>query len=488
MSASPEIPADDAHRLQRYLLWGSVALITLVAFETLAVATAMPTVARALDGMSLYALVFGAPLAAQLFATPLGGAWCDARGVRGCLYTGITLFAGGLLVCGLSPTMEVLVSGRVLQGLGGGFLIVPLYVLVGSVVAPVRRPAFFAAFSAAWVVPSLVGPMVAGLVVEQFSWRWIFLSVPPLAVAAMVVLRPVLRDLAPRGTVGPTDAAAREAGTAPAAPARSASNTRRIILAAAGAGLAAAVLQGAAPGEGSSVSWVTGVLVVAALAALWFSLPVLLPAGTLAARPGLPAIIASRGLFNGAFISAEIFLPLLLQTLHGWRPVQAGVILTVGSVTWALGSALQGRVVDPGRRTRIIATGSVLLMVGIAVSIASTISSPWFVLAGWAVAGTGIGLAFPALSVAALGITPTAEHGRVSSSLQIADNLGAALAIAASGAVFLLLVGRGAVPFAAGLALSGAVALLSFVTARRTSTEAAGAPSGHPVRTPGAEA
>ena len=186
MSASPEIPADDAHRLQRYLLWGSVALITLVAFETLAVATAMPTVARALDGMSLYALVFGAPLAAQLFATPLGGAWCDARGVRGCLYTGITLFAGGLLVCGLSPTMEVLVSGRVLQGLGGGFLIVPLYVLVGSVVAPERRPAFFAAFSAAWVVPSLVGPMVAGLVVEQFSWRWIFLSVPPLAVAAMV--------------------------------------------------------------------------------------------------------------------------------------------------------------------------------------------------------------------------------------------------------------------------------------------------------------
>ena len=206
----------------------------------------MPTVARALDGMSLYALVFGAPLAAQLFATPLGGAWCDARGVRGCLYTGITLFAGGLLVCGLSPTMEVLVAGRVLQGLGGGFLIVPLYVLVGSVVAPVRRPAFFAAFSAAWVVPSLVGPMVAGLVVEQFSWRWIFLSVPPLAVAAMVVLRPVLRDLAPRGTAGPTDAAAREAGTAPAAPARSASNTRRIILAAAGAGLAAAVLQGAA--------------------------------------------------------------------------------------------------------------------------------------------------------------------------------------------------------------------------------------------------
>lgn len=484
MSPDPQIPDDAAaRRVQRYLLWGSVALITLVAFEALAVATAMPTVARALDGLSLYALVFGAPLAAQLFATPLGGAWCDARGVRGCLYSGISLFSLGLLVCGAAPTMEVLVAGRVLQGLGGGFMIVPLYVLVGSVVPPQRRPAFFAAFSAAWVVPSLVGPMVAGLVVEQFSWRWIFLAVPPLTLAAMVVLRPVLRDLAPRGGTsgGAAPVAPGATGGEPGEPGATAgptqgagpsSSTKRMILAAAGAGLAAAVLQGVAPGEGSSVTWLTGVLVVGALAVLWASLPVLLPAGTLVARRGLPSIIASRGLFNGAFISAEIFLPLLLQTLHGWRPVQAGVILTIGSVTWALGSAAQGRVVDPGRRARIIALGSVLLVVGIAVSVLSTVSSPWFVLVGWSIACTGIGFAFPALSVAALGITPTAEHGRVSSSLSIADNLGAALAIAASGAVFLLLMGQGALAFAAGLTLSGVAAALSFVTARRTTVPA----------------
>ncbi|KAE8762682.1 MFS transporter, partial [Georgenia thermotolerans] len=184
----------------------------------------MPAVTADLGGLHLYAVASGAPLAAQLVATAVGGAWSDARGPRGSLVAGIAAFCAGLVVAGLAPSMEVLAVGRAIQGFGGGLLLVPLYVLVGALVPQARQPRFFAAFAAAWVVPGLVGPGIAGLVVEHASWRWIFLAVPTLTVAVSLALVPLLRrvgrDGAPRTSGGRR-------------------RTRRLLLAALGAGLAA---------------------------------------------------------------------------------------------------------------------------------------------------------------------------------------------------------------------------------------------------------
>ena len=80
------------------------------------------------------------------------------------LLASMALFSAGLLVCGLAPSMEVLLVGRVLQGLGGGALTVGLYVVVGLVFPAALRPAVFASFAAAWVLPALFGPGLAALV------------------------------------------------------------------------------------------------------------------------------------------------------------------------------------------------------------------------------------------------------------------------------------------------------------------------------------
>ena len=132
---------------------GSVLLITLVAFEELAATTIMPAVVQSFDAASWYPIASGAALAAQLSATVVAGALADWKGPRLVLLAGLVLFAVGLVVCAAGTNVVVFVVGRALQGLGGGLLIVPLYVLVGAVATPHHRPSFFASFSLAWVLP-----------------------------------------------------------------------------------------------------------------------------------------------------------------------------------------------------------------------------------------------------------------------------------------------------------------------------------------------
>ena len=112
------------------------------------------------------------------------------------------MFVLGLLIAGTAGTMPVLVSGRLVQGLGGGALTVALYVVIARVYPPVLHPKIFAAFSAAWVIPSLVGPFAAGIVAQLAGWQWVFLGVVGLVVPALLLTVPALRGL--NGAPAPT--------------------------------------------------------------------------------------------------------------------------------------------------------------------------------------------------------------------------------------------------------------------------------------------
>ena len=179
-------------------LWvtvGTCALVFLAAFESLAVTTIMPLVSRELNGAALYALAFAGPLATGVIGMVAAGNWSDRRGPTAPLYTSVALFVLGLLIAGTSVSMPVLVAGRLVQGLGGGALTVSLYVLVARIYPGALHPKIFAAFSAAWVVPSLVGPFAAGIVAQVFSWHWVFLGVVGLVIPALLMIAPVLRGL-----------------------------------------------------------------------------------------------------------------------------------------------------------------------------------------------------------------------------------------------------------------------------------------------------
>lgn len=428
-----------APALERWLTYLSVAIISLVAFEALAVATAMPYVVEDLNAEKWYALASGISLAAQLMTTALAGPWCDKKGPNQSLVTGLLLFVAGLIMATFAPSIFWLILGRGIQGLGGGLSIVPLYVLVGAHVPESRQPKVFAAFAAAWVVPALVGPGIAGLLVEHAHWRWVFGITPILIIAMVPILISTLRSF-PDTKRKPTQQGVW--GTA---------------ILAIFVGVAIGAVQVLSGQEKVSPMLVVGI--VAASVAAFVLVRPLLPNRTLAARRGLPATVLLRGLLNGTFLGTEMLLPLMLKNVHGWSPTEAGVVLTVGSVTWAIGSWFQGRAVSPKVRRQAPMVGATIQTVGIALTIlaANADVSGLVVLVGWLLAGLGTGYAYPAMTVHALALTPPERHGKTSSALQIADTMGAAICIAWAGIIYALTGGLGDQAFAVAI---GFMALL----------------------------
>ncbi|MEV0805392.1 MFS transporter [Micromonospora sp. NPDC050200] len=451
MTATVTTPVTPAARLYdprlRAMTVGSVALVSLLAFEALAVGTAMPTVARALDGLALYALAFGGTFAAGVLAMVLSGIWCDARGPRVPMWSGVGLFVVGLLLAGTATAMGQLVVGRAVQGFGSGLLSVALYVVVGQAYPEELRRRVFAAFAAAWVVPSLVGPAVAGLIVEHLGWRWVFLIVPAVAVPAALLVHSGLRTLpAPAAARPPAGALAR-------------------IGWAAGAGVSAALLHHGGQQRGP----LAVPLVVLALAGLACCAPRLLPAGFLRAARGLPTVIGLRGLASAAFTGAEVVIPLMLSRERGFTPTAAGLVLTVGAVSWSAGSWLQGRLPAPRSSATLPRAGLACITVGTAtVALAVAPAVPVAVgVVGWAVAGTGMGLLFPSLSVLTLELSAPGEQGRNTSSLQLGDSLFAATVLALTGTVLAAGAAPGWAAYAGMLAVAAGCGLLGLLLAGR---------------------
>ncbi|MFD7612185.1 MFS transporter [Streptomyces sp. NPDC059828] len=415
----------------RALSAGIVSVVLLIAFEATAVGTAMPVAARELHGVGLYAFGFSALFTTSLFGMVVAGQWADRRGPLGPLSAGISAFAAGLLLCGTAGTMWQFIGGRAVQGLGGGLVIVALYVVVGRAYPQRLQPAIMAAFAASWVIPSVIGPLVAGTVTEQLGWRWVFLGIPPLVLVPLALALPATRRMAS----GPVTAADRE--TAPAAR----FDSRRIKLAL-GISLGTGLLQYAA----QDLRWLSLLPAAMGAALLVPAVRGLLPRGTYRAARGLPSVVLLRGVAAGAFISAESFVPLMLVTQRGLSPTLAGLSLAVGGATWALGSFVQSRPRVEPYRERLAVAGMVLVAAAIATVPSVLIPSvPVAVVAvAWGWGCFGMGLVISSTSVLLLKLSPPEESGANSAALQISDGLSNVLLLAVGGAAFAAL-GGGAV-------------------------------------------
>ncbi|MGI8645949.1 MAG: MFS transporter [Nocardioides sp.] len=424
---------------------GMFALIAFVAFEAMAVTTVMPTVADELDGVALYALSFAAPLASGVVGMVAAGMWSDRRGPVAPLVAAMVLFSVGLLVCGSAGSMEVLVAGRVLQGLGGGALTVGLYVVVGLVFPATLQPAVFASFAAAWVLPSLFGPALAAFVAGTVGWRWVFLGMVALVAVAALLIIPALKGLARRADGDPTPRS-------------------RLVWAAVGA-IAVLALELLGSERGS-----TGLLAVVALVVVVLALRHLLPSGTLVARRGLPAVIGTRGLLSAAFFCAEAYIVFVLQEQYGLGPGRAGLALTVVGVTWAVASQAQARLGARVSHVSAMRWGSGLVLAGVTALavVVWTHAHPVLAGASYVLAGAGMGFGYPRTSVAMLDVSTDRDRGFNSAAISIADSLGAALALSASGVVFVAAERADLDPFLAVFVLAVAIGVACVLVAART--------------------
>lgn len=424
---------------------GAIALVFLAAMQALAVTTVMPIVSDDLDGASLYAVAFAGTLATSVIGMVAVGAWSDRYGPKAPLYAAVALFVVGLVIAGLATSMPALVVGRLVQGLGTGGETVALYVVVARVYPSRLHGRVFAAFSAAWVVPSLIGPFLAGAVTEYLHWRWVFLGVAVLTVVAFAMVALRLHAI-PLHTDEPTSS-------------RTALRLGCAVAVAAGA-LALSL-------AGQLGAW-AGPVVAASIVVIAVAARPLLPRRTLLVGRGLPSVVLMRGLIAGALFGAEIYVPYLLIEDYGFSPTWAGLGLTAAALAWALGAAIQGRMGDRigNARTSLLGVTQLVFAVIVAAVTAWLHLPPVVLIIGWAFAGIGMGLMYPRLTVLTLAYSTPQNQGFNSSALSISDSIGSATTIAVMGLVFTALAATDAA-FPAVFAIAALLAALSLIPGLR---------------------
>jgi len=442
--------AADPRLLSPAYLWttiGSITLIFLGAFESLAVTTIMPTISRELDGEALYSLAFSSTLAAGVVGMVVAGGWADRRGPSRPLVAAMAVFVVGLVLSGTAVDMYVFIAGRLLQGLGSGAIIVALYVVVARIYPATLHPRIFGAFAAAWVLPSLIGPPVAGVVADTISWHWVFLGVGVLVLIAAAAIVPALRQL-------------RSMPASSGAPGSRWAVVWAIVVA------VAVVSIGIGGERGGAWSWP---IVAVAFAVVVVAVRPLLPRGTLLVMRGLPATVLLRGAVAAAFFSTEVYLPYLLNEVYDLPSAVSGLILTVGALSWASGSALQSRVGARMSHSRTVRIGATIVFVGIVVQLftALFLLSPFVAAAGWLLAGGGMGLVFPRISTLVLSHSTERDQGFNSAAMTIADSTASATSIAFAGLLFAAFGAVSGGGFVAAFALAAALGLAAVPIAFR---------------------
>lgn len=402
---------------------GVLALVTLAAFENRAVQTILPVIVRELDGWALFGASTGATLVTFTVATAWAGAWTDRFGPRPVLLGGLALFAVAQVVSATAPTMTLFVAGRAVSGAAEALVDTTLMVLVAQALPESLRAKVFASFAAAWILPSLLGPGIAGGIEAVAGWRVVFVGPLLVALPAVLLLRPALRRGGP--VADHPDATPGDRGRLAAS----------VLLA---AGLAVTTFS--APLLATPASRVVGLVVVLTGAGVvLLAAARALPTGTGRLDPGVPAVVGLRLLTSAAFTGVGAVLPLMLVTTHRVSAAVAGISLSVTGVMWAAGSWLNSvdRVQDrvsAAVRTRVggllMATGAlgpVLLALDV-VPIAAG-------LVGWAAAATGMGVLSPTLATELLAVAAPAERGRASAAQGLAISTGVALQTGLIGAV-----------------------------------------------------
>ena len=314
-----------------------VVVLVLAALDQTILSTALPAIARDLDGQARIAWVFSAYLIASTVVIPLYGKLADIHGTRPVLLLALALFLAGSVGCGLSGSMSQLVVARGLQGAGGGGLLTLTMLGVVDLYPPSSRGRYQALLGAAYGIATMFGPIFGGLLVQRLSWHWAFFINVPVALGALAILAVAFRPGSARH-------------------AQRVDYVGALLLAASLVALLIATRH-----DSGLDSWSTALLgctaAVLAAAFVWIE--------RRARHPLLPLTLFASGAFSAAtavsaasgvaLFAAVVFLPIYLQTALGMTPIVSGLHVWPLMSGVTLAAIAGGRVLRADGPVRVLA-------------------------------------------------------------------------------------------------------------------------------------
>lgn len=392
--------------------------VLLHSMNVLMVAAVLPSIVADVGGVAMMSWPTTGFLASSIVAATCTGHLTARLGPRIAFCGGAMVFGIGALVCAIAPSMEIVVAGRFVQGLGGGVLSAMAYVLVGRVFPQPLWPRVAALLSGAWSMSALVGPLVGGAFATWASWRGAFYTVVALAMLLVLV---ALRAL-------------------PRAHADGAAASRAIpVLRVAMICVAIAVMSAATIASLPAMK-------VAFFAGSVAMLVAMLLIDRRAPAPLFPSDAFSPGSITGlamslallvsiAYSPLSLYMPVFLQMLHGFSPLAAGYVVAGASMGWTVSSLVfagqTGRGAD-----RLLWAGPAAMMVGLAATaLLMPVRPVFFLPVAIALVGLGIGACWGFAVQRLIGGARPGETDLAASSVATVQQTGFALGAAAAGIV-----------------------------------------------------
>ncbi len=396
-------------------------VVGLSAFEGLAVSAALPQVAGDLGGVGLLPWVITAYLLSSGVATVIAGPLVDAYGVRATYRWAVLVFAFAGFAAGLSPTLSTMVVLRLVQGIGGEFLVAIALTAVGLVYPDHLIGRAYAASSVVWGVMGVAGPALAAGLLTFASWRWIFFINLPLGLLALVagwrVMPSPVGDSSPRVDVRGALAIAT---------------------------IAAATVLGV-----DALDWRSSLWAGAAVASgLWYLRHARLAPNPVVriehiARQPFVGLAAGIGLVLAGAFTMYAYLPFFVRAGRGGSSALTAWSLLFFTVGWTSGAMIGSRMLDRRSESAMILVGFATIIPSMAVmAIGAGVNAPlWVVFAGSLGVGFGLGMATNAALTLLRASTSADQIGRASAAHQFARIQGFTVGAAIGGAVLLAVVG-----------------------------------------------
>lgn len=404
---------------------GVMLVIFLFAIDATIVSTSMPTIVAKLGGLELYSWVFSIYMLTSALATPIFGKLSDLFDRRNLMLAGIGIFVLGSVLCGAAQSMEMMVVFRAIQGLGGGAIYALSFIIVGILYPAEKRARMQGVISSIWGIASILGPLAGAVIVENWSWRWIFFINLPITAAASSLIILGLKE---------HDNTERR---------RPKLDTLGAVTLLTGLMVLFYALAQSAHAHKPLNAEILGLV---ALAALFFA--AFLFAERRAEEPIIPldlfhlrlfttscavATVASMGVFG-----AISYLPLYLQGVAGTSASHAGMALLLLSVGWTAGSLIAGQGTSRFGYRWMSAAGMALLALGYFLFLGPTTPVTIFVaLINGVLIGTGMGMANLTSLVAAQSAVPKHRLGVATSTIMLFRTFGGAFGISLMGTVLL---------------------------------------------------
>lgn len=435
-SSSPEAPAKSTgastppvdHALHGRALalvfFGLLLAMFISSLSETIASTALPTIVGDLNGVEIMQWVSTAYILSSTLVMPIYGKLGDLIGRKRLLMAALTLYAAGKVVCGLAVNMEMLISGRLISGLGGGGLIILSQATLSDVVPPRKLGTYMGVIGAVFAVSNVLGLLLGGWFVQVTGWRWIFWFTVPVALLAVVVL----------GLTLPRDA--RALGKHPI------DWPGMMAMTVAVTSLVLAMAWG-----GTLIPWGSlpfmGLVALAVAAAVVF---VLLERR--AAEPIIPmglfrnrnfVLCSVTGLFlNISFMGALNYLPTYFQIVDDLSPEVAGLVCTATSVGILITSTATGWVASKtGRYKGMLVAMCVVSTVGLfLLSRMQVHEALWVPVLYLFVLGFGMGLGMQLLVLVVQNEFPHAMVGTATAANNFFRQIGASVGTALVGALF----------------------------------------------------